>query len=75
VIVAGPIAALPDAVSISALPVVVLAGLNDAVTPLGKPLAVKATAPLKPLMSVTAIVLVPPPPWATLTLLGEADNE
>ena len=74
VTVALPIAAL-DAVKVSVLAVEVLAGLNDAVTPLGRPLAVRATAPLKPPMGDIEIALVPLPPGATLTLLGEANRE
>ena len=42
-------------------PVVVLE-LNDAVTPSGMPVAVRLTAPLKPLRSATAIVLLALPP-------------
>ena len=34
-------------------------GLKDAVTPVGKPEAVNATAELKPLVLVTVMVLVP----------------
>jgi hypothetical protein len=35
---------------------------KDAVTPLGKPDAVKATLPVKPFVAVTVIVLKPLPP-------------
>ena len=59
VIVAGPKVAVPDAVRVSLLLVVALAGLKDAVTPAGIPLADKATEPLKLLKSVTEMVLVP----------------
>lgn len=38
---------------------VVLAGLKDAVTPAGRPLAARFTAPVNPFRSITAIVLVP----------------
>ena len=74
VIVAGPIAAVLDAVKVSVLAVVVVAGLNNAVTPLGRPLAVRATAPLKPLTGEIDTALLPLAPWATLTLLGEAER-
>jgi hypothetical protein len=57
--VAGPTAAVLDAVSVRTLLLVVLGALNDAVTPFGRPLAVRATDPLKPLMSETVTVLVP----------------
>jgi len=44
------------------LPVVGL-GLNDAVTPLGSPEAVKFTLPVNPFWPVTVMVDVPEPPW------------
>ena len=49
VTVAVPVAAVLLAVSVNVLVPVVLAGLNDAVTPLGRPDADKLTLPLKPL--------------------------
>jgi len=55
------------------LVLVVLAGLKDAVTPAGRPLIARFTAPLKPLRSSTVVVVVPLLPWTTLT--GVADNE
>jgi hypothetical protein len=61
VTVAGPTAAVLDAMNVNVLPVVALAGLKDAVTPLGRPLAVRATAPVKPLIGVIEIVLLPLP--------------
>jgi hypothetical protein len=75
VTVATPTAALLEAVSVSVLDPVVLAGLNDAVTPLGRPFAERLTALLKPLMGITVTVLLPPAPCTTLRLLGEADSE
>jgi hypothetical protein len=47
------------AVSVSVLVEVVGFGLNEAVTPLGKPVAVNVTLPLKPFAGVMAMVLVP----------------
>jgi hypothetical protein len=44
-----PVAAALLAVSVNVLVVVVLPGLNDAVTPLGRPDADKVTLPLNPL--------------------------
>ena len=64
VTVAEPTVAVLAAVSVSVLVPVVLAGLNDAVTPDGRPLAARLTDPVKPLMSVTVIVLLPAAPWA-----------
>ena len=43
-----PVAALPLAVSVRLLVVVAEFGLNDAVTPLGRPEADKLTLPVKP---------------------------
>jgi hypothetical protein len=56
------------------LVVVVLPGLNAAVTPLGRPEAERLTLPLNPLSGLTVTVLVPLAPCATLTLLGEAES-
>ena len=49
---------LPTA-SVRTLEVVEDAGLNEALTPLGKPDAVNDTVPENPLRSVTAMVSVP----------------
>jgi hypothetical protein len=73
VTVAGPSVAVLDAVSVSVLLVVALAGLKDAVTPAGRPLAERATDPLKLFSGVTLTVLVPDVPWTTLA--DVADNE
>ena len=59
----------------SLLVVVALAGLNDAVTPAGRPLADKATGPLKLLIGVIVMVLVVAPPWTAVTVVGEAETE
>ena len=48
VTVTGPVAAMLLAASVNVLVVVVLPGLNDAVTPLGRPDADRVTLPLKP---------------------------
>jgi hypothetical protein len=50
----------------------VLLGLNDAVTPLGRPDADKLTLLLKPFCGVTVIVLAPLVPWVIVKLPGEA---
>jgi hypothetical protein len=75
VMVAKPAVAVLDAVKVSVLLVVALAGLNDAVTPAGRPLAARLTAPLKLLMPAIVIVLLPLVPATTLRLLGEDDRE
>jgi hypothetical protein len=74
VTVAVPVVAEPLAVSFKVLAPVVLLGLNAAVTPLGKPEAVKLTLPVKVPTSATVIVLAPVLPWVTLNLLGKADR-
>ena len=58
VTVATPSVAVLDAVNVSVLVVVVDAGLNAAITPAGKPLALKATLLAKPPVGTTVIVLV-----------------
>jgi len=70
VTVAGPVVADALAVSVKVLVVVVLAGLNPAVTPFGKPEAARLTLPVKPPAGVTVIVLVPFVPCATLTVVA-----
>ena len=66
-----PTAAVLLAVSVSTLELVDDAGLNEAVTPLGKPLAVKVTLPVNPPVSVTVMVSVPLAPWATDKVAAE----
>jgi len=74
VTVTVPVAAVLLAVRVSMLVLVMLLGLKDAVTPLGKPDADKLTLPLKPPCGVTVMVLMALVPWATLRLLGEAER-
>src|SRR5260370_957818 len=50
-------------------------GLNEAVTPLGRPDADKLTLLLKPFNGVTVIVLAPAAPCTIVTLLGEEERE
>ena len=54
-----PAVAVLLAVSVSTLEVVEDAGLNEAVTPLGRPVAAKDTLPVKGLTSATVMVSVP----------------
>jgi hypothetical protein len=74
VTVTVPVAAVLLATSVKTLVPAVLLGLNDAVTPLGKPDDDKLTLALKPLCGMTAIVVVPLVPWSRVRLLGEADK-
>ena len=70
-----PTVAVLEAVSVSMLlvPVVlVVVGLKLAVTPLGKPLAVKVIALANPPIRVMVIVLVPLAPRTTDKLVGLA---
>lgn len=75
VTVAVPVVAVLLAVSVKVLVFVVLAGLNEGVTPLGKPEADKATLPLNPLSELIVIVLEPLDPCVMVRLLGEAESE
>jgi hypothetical protein len=74
VTLAVPVVAVVVAVSVKVLVLAVLAGLNEGVTPLGRPEADKATLPLKPLSGFTVIVLVPLEPCVMVRLLGEAER-
>jgi len=47
---------------------------KDDVTPLGKPVAASVTLPENPPTSVTVMVLVPFPPCATETDMGEVES-
>src|SRR6266849_4930431 len=69
-----PIVAALPAASVKVLVPVVLAGLKEAVTPVGNPEADKFTVPVKPFCGVSVMVLVPLAPCVTLMLLGEADK-
>ena len=70
-----PRAAVLLAVSVKVLLLAVLLGLNDAVTPLGRPDADKLTLLLKPFSGVTVMVLAPFVPWMTVRPLGEVERE
>jgi hypothetical protein len=69
-----PTAAVLLAVSVTTLELVDDAGLNEAVTPLGKPLAVKVTLPVNPPVSVTVMVSVPLLPCFTVRDVGEDES-
>src|SRR5206468_1189814 len=69
-----PMVAVPLATSVSVLVAVAGLGLNDAVTPLGRPEADKLTLPLKPLCGAIVTVLVPLAPCAMLRLPGDAER-
>jgi hypothetical protein len=67
-----PVVAVALAERVSVLVVVVGFGLKTAVTPPGRPEALKVTLPLNPLCGVTVMVLVPPLPCTMPTALGLA---
>ena len=67
------VAALLD-VSVSVLELVVFVGLNDAVTPPGRPEAERLTLPLNPFSGLTVIVVVPFAPCTTFMLLADAES-
>ena len=69
-----PDAAVPLADRVSRL--VVLAGFvpNRALTPLGKPDAVKFTLPLKPFTGLIVIVVKPDAPWRKVKVPGAVDS-
>jgi hypothetical protein len=70
-----PMAALLLAVKVTVLVLLVLAGLNEAVTPLGRPDAEKLTALENPLWGITVIVLVAVPLRVMVMLLGDEERE
>ena len=72
VIVDVPSVAEPEAVSVNVLVDDVGFGLNPAVTPPGKPEALKVGLPVKPFTGTTVIVLVPCVPCRTVTDVGFA---
>jgi len=75
VTVAVPAAADLLAVSVNTLVEVAGFGLNDAVTPFGRPVAVNDTLPENPFTGLIVMVLVPlAPPLAIVTALGEAES-
>ena len=74
VTVPAPAAAVLLAASVNVVVLIVLLGLKEMVTPLGRPVAEKLTLPLKPFCGMTVIVLVPLAPCAIVRLLGDAES-
>jgi hypothetical protein len=62
-------------VKVELAPAAIEAGLNEAVAPVGKPLALTVTVPLKPLIAVSLTVYDKLLPWPTDALAGEAVSE
>ncbi len=69
-----PVVAVPVADSVKRLLLVAGFVPNVALTPFGKPEAVKFTLPLNPLRGLIVIVVEPEAPWMKVKLLGEADR-
>ena len=67
-----PVVARPLAVKVNVLVEVVGFGVNPAITPLGRPEALKVTLPLKPFSGTTVMALVALALWATVTAFGFA---
>jgi hypothetical protein len=74
VTVTVPVVAVLLAVNVNVLVLGVLIGLNDAVTPLGRPVADKLTLPLNPFSGVTVMLLVPVVPCDIVKLLGDTER-
>ena len=74
VTVTVPVAAVLLDASVNVLVVAVLLGLNDAVTPLGRPDADKLTLLLKPFCGLTVMVLAPLVPCTIVKLFGDAER-
>jgi|SRR5215469_7059288 len=76
VTVAAPTVAVFEAVKVRVLPADPLteAGLNEAVTPEGRPLRLRATVPLKPLMALTVTLVDALVPCSTVTPEDEMEN-
>jgi len=72
--VKAPVAAVLLAVSVSVLPVVDEVGLNEAVTPLGKPVTENDTAPLIPLPDITVRVSVAVAPGITVSAAADPER-
>ena len=70
----APVAAVRVAESTIMADVLDVPGLNSAVTPLGRPLAEKLTALVKPTVGTTVTVDDPAVPWLTVSDAGVAAN-
>ena len=69
-----PTAAVLAAVRARVLVVAVVLGVNEAVTPAGRPEAARVTLLLKPFCGLTVMVLAPLAPSTMVKLLGDADS-
>jgi hypothetical protein len=74
-VVGPPTVALPAAVSVTTLLLVAGLGLNDALTPDGKPMAENVTLPVNPFAGVMLREFVLVLSWVSVTLALAADSE
>lgn len=74
VTVAAPVVAVLVAASVNVLVPAVLAGLNDGVTPEGRPDTDKLTLLLKPFSALMVTVVAPLAPWTMVKLVGDAEG-
>ncbi len=70
-----PTTAADVALNVTMLVVAVVAGVNEAVTPLGSPDTASVTLPVKPVFGTTVIVAVAPVPCTTVTVETEDESE
>lgn len=74
VTVDSPAVAAPSVDSVNMLVEVVGLVSKEALTPLGNPLAARVTAPVKPLISFTVMVVVATAPGTTCRLAAEVES-
>jgi len=74
VTVTVPVVAVPVADRVKRLLVVAGFVPKLALTPLGRPNAVKFTLPLNPLRGLIVMVVEPTAPWGKVTLVGDAER-
>ena len=74
VTVAGPVAATLLARRVNVLEPLAGLGLNNAVTPLGRPERERLTLPVKPFCGARVIAVMPLPPCGMLKPLGDAES-
>lgn len=74
VMVVVPVAAVALLLKVNVLVVAAGLGPNEVVTPLGTPVAMNFTLPVKPPLGVIVMVVVPCDETGILTLVGDAES-